>query len=69
MSPSRTLCIGMDGHQATMAVAYIVQEPGAAGTSLGTMGARQGDLDPLVCKIYSQATHLIFVFVAGPCGS
>ena len=48
MSQSRTLFIGMDVHQETIAVAHVAQEHGAAVTSLGTIGTRQGDLDPLV---------------------
>src|SRR5262249_58663424 len=69
MSQSSTLCIGMDVHKETIAVAYVAQEPGAAVTSLGTIGTRQCDIDPLVRKMPSKATPLIFVYEAGPCGS
>ena len=69
MSQSSTLFIGMDVHKDTMAVAYVAQEHGAEVTSLGTIGTRQCDLDHLVRKMQSQATHLIFVSEAGPCGS
>ena len=69
MSQSSTLCIGMDVHQETIAVAYVAQDQGAEVTYLGTMGTRQCDLDQLVRKMPSQATHLVFVYEAGPCGS
>ena len=69
MSQSRTRFIGMDVHKATMAVAYIAQDSGAAVTSLGTMGTRPCDMDPLVRTMQSQAKHLICVSEAGPCGS
>src|SRR5262245_14296929 len=59
----------MDVHQDTIAVAYVAQEPGAAGTSLGTLGTRQCDLDQLIRKMQAKATYLIVVYEAGPCGS
>jgi transposase len=69
MSPSRTLFIGMDVHKETIAVAYVAQEHGAEVTSLGTIGTRQCDIDQLIRKRQSKATHLIFIYEAGPCGS
>ena len=69
MSQSRTLFIGMDVHNETIAVAYITQDHGADVTSLGTIGTRQCAIDQLVRKMPSQATHLLFVDAAGPCGS
>ena len=69
MSQSRTLFIGMDVHKDTIAVAYVAQDHGAEGTSLGTIGTRQCDIEQLIRKMPSQATHLIFGYEAGPCGS
>jgi transposase len=68
MSQSSTLFIGMDVHKETIAVAYVAQEHGAAVISLGPMGTRQCDIDQLVRKMQANATHLIFVYEAGPCG-
>jgi hypothetical protein len=68
MSASRTLFLGMAGHQDTMAVASVAQEHGAEVTSLGTLATRQGDLEQRIRQLPSQATHLIFVSEAGPCG-
>jgi transposase len=68
MAQSRTLCIGMEVHKDAIAVAYVAQEHGAEGTSLGTLGTRQGDSAPLLRKRQSKATQLIFVYAAGPCG-
>jgi len=68
MAQSRTLFIGMDVHKETIAVAYVAQEPGAAVTSLGPVGTRQCDIDQRIRKMPSQATHLLFVSAAGPCG-
>jgi transposase len=68
MSQSSTLFIGMDVHKDTIAVAYVAQDHGAEVTSLGTIGTRQCDIDQLIRKMQSKATHLIFVYEAGPCG-
>jgi transposase len=68
MSQSSTLFIGMDVHKDSMAVAYVAQAHGAEVTFLGTIGTRQCDIDQLIRKMQSKATHLIFVYEAGPCG-
>ena len=69
MSHSRTLEIGVDVHQASMAVADVAHAHDAEGISLGTIGTRQADLDPLVRQLHSTATPLVFVYAAGPCGA
>ena len=68
MSQSRTLFIGMDVHKDAIAVAYVAQDHGAEVTYLGAMGTRQCDLDQLVRQMPSKASHLSFVYEAGPCG-
>jgi hypothetical protein len=68
MSQSRPLFIGMEVHQATMAVAYVAPDPGAAGTSLGPIGPRQCASAHLVRTRPAQATPLVLVDAAGPCG-
>jgi transposase len=68
MSPASTLYIGLDVHKDSMAVAYVAQEHGAEVIDLGTIGTRQCDIDHLVRKLQSKATHLVFVYEAGPCG-
>ena len=69
MSQSNTLFIGMDVHKESMAVASIAQDHGAEVSSLGSIGTRQCDIEQLVRKMPSKATHLLFVYEAGPCGS
>jgi transposase len=68
MSQSSTLYIGMDVHKDTIAVAYVAQDHGAEVTFLGPIGTRQCDIDQLIRKMQSKATHLVFVDEAGPCG-
>ena len=69
MTQSRTLDIGFDVHQESIAVASIAQEHGAEVISLGTIGTRQCDIDHLIRKLQSKAKPLVFVYEAGPCGS
>jgi len=69
MSQSHTLCVGMDVHKETMAVAYVAQAHGAEVPYLGTIGTRQCAIDTLIRKRQSNAHHLIFIYEAGPCGS
>jgi transposase len=68
MSQSRTLDIGMDVHKDTIAVAYVAQDHGAEVTCLGPIGTRQCDIDQFIRNMQSKATHLVFVYEAGPCG-
>ena len=69
MSPSRTLVVGMDVHQDSIAVAYVAQDHGAEVMYLGAIGTRQCDIDQLIRKMPSKAQHLILIYEAGPCGS
>ena len=69
MSQSRTLFIGMDGHQDAIAVAYVAQDHGAEVTSLSTIGTHQCDIDHRIRKMPAKATPLVFVSAAGPGGS
>jgi hypothetical protein len=68
MSQSSTLYVGMDGHKEAIAVAYVAQAHDAEVTCLGAIGTRQVDMDQLGRKLHSKATHLVFVYEAGPCG-
>src|SRR5262245_7238151 len=68
MSQSSTLYIGMDVHQASMAVAYVPQEHDAEVISLGPIGTRQGEIDHLVRPLQAKAKPLVFVSEAGPLG-
>jgi transposase len=69
MAQSRTLSVGMDVHQESMAVASVAQDHGAEVVSLGTLGTRQCDLAKLLRQLQSKGQQLVFVYEAGPCGS
>ena len=66
---SRTLSVGLDVHQASIAVAYVAKDPDAAVLSLGTCGTRHCDIDTLRRQRPSKATPLGFVDAAGPGGA
>src|SRR5262245_46034596 len=68
MPESTMLYVGMDVRQESMAVAYVAQEHGAEVIYLGTIGTRHADIDQLTRTLQSKATHLVFVYEAGPCG-
>jgi transposase len=68
MHQSTTLYIGMDVHQASIAVASIAHDHGAEVTYLGTIGTRPAAIDHIVRTRQSKATPLMFVYAAGPCG-
>jgi len=69
MHQSRTLYVGMDGHQDSIAVAYVATEHGAEVVDLGAIGTRHGALDTLIRHMPSKAKQLIVVYEAGPWGS
>jgi transposase len=69
LSHSSTLVMGMDVHQDSIAVAYVAQDHGAEVTYLGAIGTRQSASDQMIRTMPSQATPLIVVYEAGPCGS
>ena len=69
MHQARTLYIGMDVHQDTMAVADVANAHAAEGIFLGTLGTRHWDLDHLIRQMPSKATQLSCVSEAGPCGT
>src|SRR5215470_5833047 len=68
MHQSRTLYIGLDVHKESIALAYVAQEHHAEVVSLGAIGTRQCDIDPLIRKMQAKSKHLVFVYEAGPCG-
>jgi transposase len=69
MSQSSTLFLGMEVHKDAIAVASVAQEHGAEVASLGTVGTRQCASDQRIRQRQSQATSLVFVSEACPCGS
>jgi transposase len=68
MPHSRTLYVGLDVHQDSIAVAYVANDHDAEVIDLGTIGTRPCDMDQLGRQLQANATHLVFIDEAGPCG-
>jgi transposase len=68
MKQSTTLFLGLDVHKDSIAVAYMPEAREADVTYLGPIGTRQCDVDHLTRRLHSKASHLLFVYEAGPCG-
>ena len=68
MAQGSALCIGLEVHQETLAVASGAEERETEVVFLGTSGTRQCDIDKLIRKVQSQGKTLHLVYEAGPCG-
>jgi transposase len=69
MSHSRTLSIGVEVPQESMAGASVATAHDAEVIDLGTIGTRPGDRDQRLRQMPSTAQPLVVVSDAGPCGS
>ena len=68
MHQSRTLDVGMDVHQDSIAVASVAEDHPPDVVFLGASGTRPCAIDPLIRQLPSNSQHLVFVYEAGPCG-
>lgn len=68
MKQYSTLFVGLDQHKDSISVAYASEARDSRVTYLGPIGTRQCDIDKLVRNLQSKASHLVFVYEAGPCG-
>ena len=64
---SKTLCVGLDVHKDSIAIAYAHPEQGDV-VSLGTIGTRAADITALLRKLEAKECRLHFAYEAGPCG-
>src|SRR3989304_1354762 len=64
----KILYVGLDVHKESIAVAYAPEDRGAEVVSLGTIGARQYDIDKLIRKLQARGATLVLGYEAGPCG-
>ena len=62
MSQSTTLYVGLDVHKESIAVAYAPEDRSAEAVFLGPIGSRQYDIDKLLRRLQSKATHLGFAY-------
>ncbi len=68
MVNSTTLCVGLDVHKDSIAVAYARAQQNEAPHFVGSIGTRQADIDKLLRRLHAKASQLVFAYEAGPCG-
>ena len=68
MHQPTTLFVGLDVHKDSISVAYAVGDRPEPAQFLGPIGTRQYDLDKMIRRLHSKASHLVFAYEAGPCG-
>jgi transposase len=68
MDQPTTLCVGLDVHKDSIAVAHAEAHRTDPPHFVGAIGTRQADLDKLIRRLQSKAARLVFVYEAGPCG-
>ena len=66
MSQSRTLFVGLEGHQECLAVTDVAHEHHAEVVSLATVGTRQDDIAQLRRRLLSKSQHRVFVYTPVP---
>lgn len=67
MPKPTTLYVGLDVHKESISVAHTTREQSEP-TYVGQVGTRQVDIDKLIRRLQSKASHLSFAYEAGPCG-
>ena len=68
MTQSSTLYVGLEVHKDALAVASAAHDHGAEVVSLGNIGTRPRDIDPLVRRLQAKSPQRVFGSEAGPCG-
>ena len=68
MPKNTTLFVGLDVHKDSISVAYATDARSEEPVFMGPIGTRQADIDKMVRHLTSKASHLVFVYEAGPCG-
>ena len=68
MPEPTTLFVGLDVHKDSITVAHAEAHRPDPPHFVGSIGTRQADIDKLVRRLQSQASHLEFAYEAGPCG-
>jgi len=68
MVNSAALCVGLDVHKDSIAVAYATSQRNDTPHFVGAIGTRQADIDKLLRRLHAKASQLLFAYEAGPCG-
>ena len=68
MVNSATLSVGLDVHKDSISVAHCLDHESKPPHFVGKIGTRTADIDKLIRRLHSKASHLVFAYEAGPCG-
>ena len=68
MGNSTPLFVGLDVHKDSIAVAHAESDRSVPPVFVGEIGTRQADIDKLIRRLHTKASHLVFAYEAGPTG-
>jgi transposase len=68
MAKPTTLFVGLDTHKEFNTVAHAEGASSDPPVFVGPIGTRQADIDKLIRRLHSKASHLVFAYEAGPTG-
>jgi transposase len=58
----------LDNHKESISVSYAAAERREPPQFVGPIGTRRCDIDKMIRRLQSKASHLVFAYEAGPCG-
>jgi transposase len=68
MQQPTTVFVGLDVHKESISVSYAAADRREAPQFVGPIGPRRCDIDKMIRRLQSKASHLMFAYEAGPCG-
>ena len=68
MQQPTTVFVGLDVHKESISVSYAAADRREAPQFVGPIGTRRCDIDKMIRRLQSKASHLMFAYEAGPCG-
>jgi len=68
MAKPTTLFVGLDSHKDFISIAHAEAYGSDPPVFVRAIGSRQADIDKLVRRLHSKASHLVFAYEAGPTG-
>ena len=68
MQQPTTVYVGMDVHKDSISVSYAASDLTGPPEFVGPIGTRKRDIDKMIRRLQSKASHLVFAYEAGPCG-
>ncbi len=68
MQQPTTLFVGLDVHKESISVSYAAADRREAPHFVGPIRTRRCDIDKMIRRLQSKASHLVFAYEAGPCG-